>query len=1052
MNWTRLGIEPTKDKKVITAAYRAKLTGVNPEDKPEEFKALRAAYEEALHLADQTEEAPVRDETPVGLWMERVRRLYDDFAARICPENWRELLDDPVCTALDTRPLAEEALLKFLLQDFYLPQPVWQVLDSAFFWTERRAELYEAYPRDFVDYAVMNGIRYPGNLPYELFTPGKSAKDCDEYRRLYYRANQASTEELAPVLEQMEALSESHPYGELLRLQLMRQSGDTQRALDGYRRLAQTYPQDPRILLEWAAQCMNAENWAEGEEYARRVLELRPDVQQAKHMVADALARQGRYEEAKGLIYQLMDAAGGDQKRIYELRNVIQRWNEALIREWEEHLQIHPEDMEIRAKLAWSYLQNDRSGDAMELCRSIGEEYADRYDYHNLYAKCAYALGNHGEALPHLERLEEILRTMEPDGTEKTRERISSLPEKLQVQGSCLMSLGKTEEAVRKYEQALELAPENPEVLTHMGRLLCTVGDKARAAEMFEKVTHILPGAYHGFYLLGQTLFDLGRDKDAFDAVNRALEQEGGDLGVYVLKMKILLRNGVWDGVRQTLDFLRQHGVTDEINTVWCEAQLLEYGENSKEQALELYHALARRLESGEQMEEAATLYFRTLVLEAENLDARKEEDRAHMLALADKGLAQDSDHFPCLDYKAWILKRDGKSEEALAIYHRLEKIPRRTMNVEEELAELYYDDLDRHADKALHYYELLLEKDEQPVYLFYAGTCCKYLDRYEDAERYFRRLQECNPDGVDGYNGMAYLYDTMKRYESSLEQIDKVIERAARREGDQSKYYYHKVRILRRLNRPQEAMAVIDEVTEKYGNDDVFREKFDICCQFGLWEEAERILKDWHKNRKKEKQLKAAKIDLDLFTGKIDAARSALKAAAGKLNTYDEERLTLLLGELDGDEAVQMPIWEKRVKNRQDKTHELMNMAQVQWWNGHEEKAREYARAALEQIDELIPCRKKSEALYRSRRSLLLAILGRFDEAAAELEAARKLPLCENCDYCTCKDADIFEANIEEIRGCYEKAALLHRAGMERWPDDLDFASGSRRMMRKGF
>lgn len=309
MNWTRLGIEPKKDKKVITAAYRAKLTGVNPEDKPEEFKALRAAYEEALRLADQTEEAPMRDETPVGLWMERVRGLYDDFAARICPENWQELLDDPVCTALDTRPLAEEALLKFLLQDFYLPQPVWQVLDSAFFWTERRAELYEAYPRDFVDYAVMNGIRYPGNLPYELFTPGKSAKDCDEYRRLYYQANQKSTEALAPVLEQMEALSESHPYGELLRLQLMREDGDTQRAMDGYRRLAQTYPQDPRILLEWAAQCMNAKNWAEGEEYARRVLELRPDVQQAKHMVADALARQDRtqIDRARKQLQRVLD-------------------------------------------------------------------------------------------------------------------------------------------------------------------------------------------------------------------------------------------------------------------------------------------------------------------------------------------------------------------------------------------------------------------------------------------------------------------------------------------------------------------------------------------------------------------------------------------------------------------------------------------------------------------------------------------------------------------------------------------------------------------------
>ena len=131
MDWTLLGIEPTEDKKAITAAYRAQLARTNPEDKPEEFKALRAASEEALKLADRKEEAPVRDESPVGLWMERVRALYDDFARRIQPENWQDLLDDDVCAALDTRPLAEAALLGFLTQDFYIPQSVWQVLDSA---------------------------------------------------------------------------------------------------------------------------------------------------------------------------------------------------------------------------------------------------------------------------------------------------------------------------------------------------------------------------------------------------------------------------------------------------------------------------------------------------------------------------------------------------------------------------------------------------------------------------------------------------------------------------------------------------------------------------------------------------------------------------------------------------------------------------------------------------------------------------------------------------------------------------------------------------------
>ena len=29
------------------------------------------------------------------------------------------------------------------------------------------------------------------------------------------------------------------------------------------------------------------------------------------------------------------------------------------------------------------------------------------------------------------------------------------------------------------------------------------------------------------------------------------------------------------------------------------------------------------------------------------------------------------------------------------------------------------------------------------------------------------------DPEDIDGYNGMSYLYDKMKRYEESLEQIN---------------------------------------------------------------------------------------------------------------------------------------------------------------------------------------------------------------------------------------------------------------------------------------
>ena len=161
MNWYVLGIEETKDKARITAAYRAQLAKVNPEDKPEEFKALRAAYEEALRLADREEAAPARDESPVGLWMERVRGLYSDFPARIDPENWRTLLREDVCVGLDSRASAEEALLQFLTQNFYLPQEVWQVLDAAFSWVERRSELYENFLAFTFSRAAICSIFHP---------------------------------------------------------------------------------------------------------------------------------------------------------------------------------------------------------------------------------------------------------------------------------------------------------------------------------------------------------------------------------------------------------------------------------------------------------------------------------------------------------------------------------------------------------------------------------------------------------------------------------------------------------------------------------------------------------------------------------------------------------------------------------------------------------------------------------------------------------------------------------------------------------------------------
>lgn len=50
--WKILGISKTKDKNKIRRAYAKALKNSNPEEKPEEFKKLRKAFEEAIEFAD----------------------------------------------------------------------------------------------------------------------------------------------------------------------------------------------------------------------------------------------------------------------------------------------------------------------------------------------------------------------------------------------------------------------------------------------------------------------------------------------------------------------------------------------------------------------------------------------------------------------------------------------------------------------------------------------------------------------------------------------------------------------------------------------------------------------------------------------------------------------------------------------------------------------------------------------------------------------------------------------------------------------------------------
>jgi len=146
-----LGIEETSDKNLLKQAYRAKLIHTNPEDDPEGFQALREAYEQALILADQTEQAEAApiDDSPLVRWKARLETIYASLSSRTNEDCWKELLKDDVCMDLDTAEDARLSCIAFLANHVYLPQNIWILLDREFRIRQDKQGLSEHFPENF---------------------------------------------------------------------------------------------------------------------------------------------------------------------------------------------------------------------------------------------------------------------------------------------------------------------------------------------------------------------------------------------------------------------------------------------------------------------------------------------------------------------------------------------------------------------------------------------------------------------------------------------------------------------------------------------------------------------------------------------------------------------------------------------------------------------------------------------------------------------------------------------------------------------------------------
>ncbi|MBQ1287696.1 MAG: tetratricopeptide repeat protein, partial [Erysipelotrichaceae bacterium] len=586
MFWKILKIEPTTNKTEIRDAYRKLLAETNPEDKPEEFKQLREAYEQALAFADANKDKERK--TPLEIWNDELTALYESFPDRLDVGKWQKLLNEKICLSIDTRMKCEELLLKFFMDRYLIPHEVWVYLDSQFSFKERQEELYNNYPRDFVDYVIINGINFKDNLPLQMFVPGLDGEECQKYVDLYFRmSGKNDRNEALQIGQELMSLSEQHPYGSTRYLSIRIEQGDTE-ALKELIDLQKQYPEDLFIgngLVYHLWKQKDYDRCFALIEELKKVDEKDIDL---RYYEAFCLADTGRKQEAVKVLNRLLRDTVGNVSLQYELDEKRKEWNKDVMAELQSKLEEEPEDAKTVAELVWTYLENDMIQEAKEMLKRLPEDYGDRFDYYNLHSSMAMTLENYEDAIVYLKQL---IRTAEelPEDTEENKERRSRAGEMLTRLGYCYFVKNDTEKADEAYDRALAYPKSRIEALNHLAQISLNKRNYGKTTEYARKLVEEYPEGYRGYLFMAFALFKQYKDREAYNAVERALDLCRSDVTVYALKARILMRNEAADGAKEIIDFLVDNGLSEDPLVLFCQGVFKEDCENDRDSAIGFY-------------------------------------------------------------------------------------------------------------------------------------------------------------------------------------------------------------------------------------------------------------------------------------------------------------------------------------------------------------------------------------------------------------------------------------------------------------------------------
>jgi len=835
-----LELRELQDERSVKAAYMKKLRQTNPEDDPEGFRKLREAYEQAVELlraSDKEEEET--EKTEMDLWIDRVDRVYSDFRSRGNEDAWRQLLDDPICQNLDTSLDARDAMLRYLLGHYYLPQEIWKLLDAEFQITEDYDELKEKYPADFLDY-----VRHYTQNEYFIDFESFSLRDesvsmenvnVDAYIRTYLdvrgACDRGDFEEANKKIQEISAYGVRYPWEYVELMRLMDADGKISEASKLAEALALscpavrtgeegeegTFPVGEKVQFYILTKAATVK-WKAGErEKAFAWWSLSPMMYESRCGIIEYhLEQEGKAEEAKEEALDLLEEQGNND----HVSGLLQKANERLLSQYGEKI-AHSEDEEEKQELllecAWCHYQNHAMDKAEEILAPMVPSEKLDYSYHNLRGRVLAGLGRNKEAIPELRLwLSMILETVD-DGSEESKKRFRRKGTAYLMLGFCLAKEKMYDEAVDMLTRAEAELTDTYDRLGSMSSLaeaFIGMGEYEKAVDKCTQIIAEEKGYYPAYLNRQQAYFELQNGQKVVDDYYQAIEIYPGYYKPYLLAAKVFFFCHQYKDAKGVLDRARENQVefTDEMKLT--EAKILRnmaQNEADREAPFGILSKLQKELNTEQtDLEDVSEIEYERALLFWDNnqLDAalkhlagaiRQNPGRNQYFMVKGEILRGQGKYKEAMDaYKTAQPDYEGSAgwhygvgcchgamgEEEKALEHFLKTVERdnKYRDVNEKIADIYMERFKRdynvgNFQQAIIYVNQEVTNWEGCYTYVHRGLMYMEAMQLDKAIADFEKALTYEPEDWAAYNNMGYCYKHLSQFDKGIEMYEKSLE-----------------------------------------------------------------------------------------------------------------------------------------------------------------------------------------------------------------------------------------------------------------------------------